>query len=240
MPDRRSRIAPDARGHDRGRPWTAGAERSPRGSRALPALSPRRRCAGARAARRSASSRSRASSRGATSARASRSTTSSRSPRMGLIKAIDRFDRRPRDRVLLLRRADDPRGDQALLPRPHVGGARAARPAGAVAEGRPRGRRARRAAAPPAVGRGDRRGPRRRRGGGARGAAGRRRLSRRVLRRARGGSRRRRGRRDARRLDRHRRGRLRSRRGARDARAPAVDASRRASARCCGCASRRT
>ena len=41
-----------------------------------------------------------------------------------------------RHRVLELRRADDPRRDQALLPRPDVVGPRPARPAGARAQGR--------------------------------------------------------------------------------------------------------
>ena len=46
---------------------------------------------------------------------------------------------RARRRVLELRGADDPRRDQALLPRPDVVGARPARPAGARAAGRPGG-----------------------------------------------------------------------------------------------------
>ena len=46
---------------------------------------------------------------------------------------------RARGRLLELRGADHPRRDQALLPRPHLVGPRPARPAGARAEGRPRG-----------------------------------------------------------------------------------------------------
>jgi RNA polymerase sigma-B factor len=56
---------------------------------------------------------------------------------LGLIKAIDRFDPRAR-RVLLLRRADDARRAQALLPRQRLGGARPARDAGARDAGRQR------------------------------------------------------------------------------------------------------
>ena len=56
---------------------------------------------------------------------------------MGLVKAIDRFDPEPRHRLLDLRRADDPRRAEALLPRLRLGRARAARHAGAGDEARP-------------------------------------------------------------------------------------------------------
>ena len=191
-----------------------------RGPRALHPLSPRRRRAGARPARRALPPAG-APARPPLPARE----RAPRRPHAGRVAGSDQGDRplrsRSRDRVLLVRRADDPRRDQALLPRPHVGGPRAARPAGADAARRPRRRRAVGRAAPPAVGQGDRRRGRRRRGGDARGAAGRRRVPRRLLRRP--ARRRRRGRRDDRRLGRHDGGRLRSRRGARDAAVAHVD-----------------
>ena len=77
----------------------------------------------------------RATSRCATRTPTSRSTTSSRSRRLGLIKAIDRFDPAA-GRVHELRRAHDPGRAQAPLPRQGLVAARAARPAGARACGR--------------------------------------------------------------------------------------------------------
>ena len=52
---------------------------------------------------------------------------------LGLVKAIDRFDLERDVALLELRRPDDPRRDQAPLPRPHLVAPRAARPAGARA-----------------------------------------------------------------------------------------------------------
>ena len=46
---------------------------------------------------------------------------------LALIKAVERFDPYSRHRVHIVRRADDPGRAQALLPRPRLGGASAAR-----------------------------------------------------------------------------------------------------------------
>ena len=69
---------------------------------------------------------------------------------LGLLKAIDRFDPTPRDRVLELRRPDHPRRAQAPLPRQGLVGARPARPAGARGPARAgRARRSRASSAAP-------------------------------------------------------------------------------------------
>ena len=124
------------------------------------------------------SCRSRASSPAATSAAASRSTTSMQVASLGLLKAIDRFDPGARDRVLVVRGADDPRRAQAPLPRQGLGGARPARPAGARGQGRPRRRRDVARAGPRADAGRDRRAHRHDARAGARGARGVRRLPR--------------------------------------------------------------
>ena len=68
-----------------------------------------------------------------TTARTSPSTTSTRSPATALVKAVDRFDLGARPSIHELCGPDDRRGDQAPLPRSHVGGARTARSPGALA-----------------------------------------------------------------------------------------------------------
>ena len=78
-----------------------------------------------------------------------------RRPRAGRVARPHQGDRplrpRARGRVLQLRGPDDPRRAQAPLPRPHVVGPRPARPAGADAEGRQGRRELSRGPAPPAA-----------------------------------------------------------------------------------------
>ena len=57
---------------------------------------------------------------------------------LGLVKAIDRFDRRSRYGVLVVRGADDSRRAEALLPRSRMVGPRPARRTGTRAQGRGR------------------------------------------------------------------------------------------------------
>ena len=78
----------------------------------------------------SAICRSRAASRRATATRPSRSTTCSRSPRSACSRRSSATTP-ARLRVLVVRGADDPRRAAPAPARPHVVGARAARPAGA-------------------------------------------------------------------------------------------------------------
>ena len=76
---------------------------------------------------------------------------------LGLLEGDRPLRSRARDRVLLVRGADDPRRAQAPLPRQGLVGARAARPAGARRQGRPGGRRDVARARPRADAGGDRR-----------------------------------------------------------------------------------
>ncbi len=77
---------------------------------------------------------------------------------LGLLKAVDRFDRGARGRLLQLRRPHHPRRAQAPLPRSHLVGARPPRPPGAGAARRSRRHPALRRAAPLALGGRDRAG----------------------------------------------------------------------------------
>ena len=165
-----------------------------------------------------------------------------RRPDPGRHARADQGDRplRPgaRDRVLLLRRADDARRAQALLPRQRLGRARPARDAGARDAGRQRGQGPLAQARALAVGGRGRRAARALDGAGARGDGGGLGLRRRV---ARVLPLRRRGRRrDLRRVDRRRGRALRARRVRRHDRADAAGAAGRATASCCTCASSRT
>jgi hypothetical protein len=81
-----------------------------------------------------------------------------------------RLRRRPRARVLLVRGSHHRGGDQASLPRSHLGGARRTRPAGSGDRRGPRRRCARGRASAQADRRGDRRAARRRARAGGRGA----------------------------------------------------------------------
>ena len=174
------------------------AARSQEDRRLLDPLPPPRRSGGARAARRALPA-ARAPARAPLPARR----RAARRPHPGRVARPAEGDRplrsRARDGVLVVRRSHHPRRAQAALPRQGLVRARAARPAGAGGEGRPRRRGDVARARPRADAGRDRRAHRDDARAGARGARGVRRLPRRVARPAahgrRGGGRLLRGRR---------------------------------------------
>ena len=157
------------------------ADACPGGPAAARPLPPRGRSRRARAARHALPA-ARAPARAPLPARR----RAARRPRPGRLARAAQGDRplRPgaRDRVLVVRRADDPRRAQAPLPRQGLVRARAARPAGARGQGRPGRRRDVARARPRADARRARRAHRHDARAGARGARGVRRLPRRLAR----------------------------------------------------------